>query len=118
MWMKVFALAGLAMNGGIALSLRKDAQAGTTHRDAWRHAGADTLSAAVTAGSLAATATGHPTVDAITGIGMGVWTIACTLPTKSRLESADEAFAPLAEASELSETVVPEAGTQDPPVSS
>jgi hypothetical protein len=84
--------AAAILNGSYALGLRKNSQRGTTHRDAFRHAIADTTSSAIATGAIIASAHGYPAVDAWTGIGLSAWTIAMTYPTNSRITSADTLF--------------------------
>ena len=84
--------ATVALNGSYALGLRKYSQRGTTHRDAFRHAVADTASSVIATGAIIASAHGYPGVDAWTGIGLSAWTIAMTFPTNNRITSADTLF--------------------------
>ncbi len=88
------ALSGAAvlLNGSYVLGLRKDSQYGTTHRDAFRHAIADTASSAIATGAIIASSHGYPIVDAYTGIGLSFWTIFMTFPTNKRITSADSQY--------------------------
>lgn len=85
-----FALAATALNGSFVVGLKRDAAKGTAHRDAWRHAVADTASSAVATGAIAVGASGYPMVDALAGITISGWTIAMTFPTRARIEGEDE----------------------------
>ena len=62
--------AAVALNGSYALGLRKYSQRGTTHRDAFRHAVADTASSVIATGAIIASAHGYPGVDPWTGISL------------------------------------------------
>ncbi len=86
------ALGSAVLDGMIAAGLNKHANPGTTHRDAFRHSAADTISSVISAGAIMASAHGYPTVDAYTGIGLSVWTIAMTFPTNNRIKKADNTF--------------------------
>ncbi len=90
-------LAGLSvgsavLDGVIAAGLSKHAQPGTTHRDAFRHSSADTISSVIAAGAIVASSHGFPTVDAYTGLVLSGWTILMTFPTNSRIKNADNLF--------------------------
>ncbi len=86
------AAAATLLNASFAYGLSKHAHIGTTHRDAFRHSFADTISSAITVGAVIASKNGYPIVDSWTGIGLGVWTIAMTFPTNNRINSADQSF--------------------------
>ena len=88
------ALSGAAaiLDGAYVLGLHKYAQRGTTHRDAFRHAVADTTSSVIATGALIASTHGYPAVDAWVGLGLSGWTILMTFPTNRRITSADKIF--------------------------
>ncbi len=85
-------LGSAMLDGAIAMGLNKHANPGTTHRDAFRHSAADTISSVISAGAIVASAHGYPTIDAYSGIGLSVWTIVMTFPTNSRIKKADNLF--------------------------
>lgn len=87
-----FAATATILNASFIVGLKKNANRGTTHRDAYRHATADTISSALAVGAIIASNNGLPTLDAWAGIGFCAWTIVMTLPTNARIESADYAF--------------------------
>lgn len=87
-----FGVVATAMNAGFVLGLRKNADPGSTHRDAWRHAAADTGTSGFATIMIAVGANGHPVMDAAAGIAMSAITIAATFPTNSRITEADKAF--------------------------
>lgn len=80
------------VNGSYVLGLSKHAQDGTTHRDAFRHASADTISSAIATNSIILSAQGLPSLNNWTGLALSAWTILMTFPTKNRIESADQYF--------------------------
>ncbi len=88
----LFTSTATVINGSYALGLNRHAQIGTTHRDAFRHASADTISSAIATNSIILSTQGLPSLNNWTGLVLSIWTIGMTYPTKKRIEAADKHY--------------------------
>ena len=86
------AASGVAANAYILKILSKHAQAGTTHRDGYRHAFIDTAGNAAAGLAIVAANHGLPSADALAGVIIPAATIAATWLTKERMHAADDYF--------------------------